>query len=804
MKEEKKFLFFAPHLSTGGGPAYLEWLIKEKQKEGYEVFVIEYLNYGSYDLHKKRIKKLVSESHFFSVANYSEKKINELLDQQCDKVINLIKSINPQYIHLNEVSDIFALIPLVEGLRDFFYDKNRKFKLYETCHNSWFTFEEKTFLPDEFWFCSEFHVEKARHLSVPYKILNMEIEKKERPNRAETLLSLGLNPEKYHVVQVGLFHENKNQKLTYEIAERIFNEFGHKVEFHFLGNECYLENCGIKNIDLTNCNRWGETDEIQKILSCMDLFVMPSLQELNPISIKEALSWGLHCYVSDIKTLRSLYKDDPLVTFIKGDNIYKHIKNNMDKIKKHSNFNLDDKNEDANTFLITKFDDEDNSPSLRVDIKGEVNRNYFVNFVEKHSRNKIYSTKLTNGMWASIGTKGREVEIQVINLFDGSTKIYDDNGNTSKIEKSIKNDKQNIFNSKEDTEVTKNIVFDKEENMVIQSHALGDFLAWIPGIADYAEINKTKINLYCLEHLSELVDKGYYSFIKFIPLAEKEKIKDKYKSFSYNLNGDQKYTLQETIYRKLNLKFSGYKRPKLDFKKFKQKNKINKKYVCIGTQSTAQAKYWNNPVGWKKTISYLKSLGYEVVCIDRYYSFGNGNNMNVIPKNCINKTGDFPLSDRINDLLHCEFFIGLGSGLSWLAWACHKPVVLISGFSKAFAEFDTPYRVINEDVCNGCWNDPNHHFDPNKWMWCPRDKKFECTKKIDFEAVKKKIDQCHFANDGNVDRVTNNISGEYFDILETENSDHILEKACLSGASCFKYKKGNELYLGVVSVKKVK
>ena len=47
------------------------------------------------------------------------------------------------------------------------------------------------------------------------------------------------------------------------------------------------------------------------------------------------------------------------------------------------------------------------------------------------------------------------------------------------------------------------------------------------------------------------------------------------------------------------------------------------------------------------------------------------------------------LKEVIDDLVTCEFFIGLGSGLSWLAWACELPIVLISGFSDK----------INETVC---------------------------------------------------------------------------------------------------------
>ena len=107
---------------------------------------------------------------------------------------------------------------------------------------------------------------------------------------------------------------------------------------------------------------------------------------------------------------------------------------------------------------------------------------------------------------------------------------------------------------------------------------------------------------------------------------------------------------------------------------------------------------------------------------------------------------EIPLTDRINDLYFCDFFIGLGSGLSWLAWALNKPVVMISGFSNPATEFYTPYRVINKNVCNSCWNDTDcMPFDKGDWMWCPRHKgtprEFECSKEITFEMVKKQIDR---------------------------------------------------------------
>ena len=198
------------------------------------------------------------------------------------------------------------------------------------------------------------------------------------------------------------------------------------------------------------------------------------------------------------------------------------------------------------------------------------------------------------------------------------------------------------------------------------------------------------------------------------------------------------YSLQGVACKLLGLEEKEVK-PKITINK--QKSTVsNKKYVCIATQSTAQCKYWNRKDGWRKVVDYLKSLGYDVVCIDKDYSYGSEGLMNIIPENAINKTGDLPLENRINDLYNCEFFIGISSGLSWLAWACDKPVVLISGFTDPKLEFFTPYRVHNKNVCNSCWSDANCTFDRSNWLWCPKAKDFECSKEITFEMVKQKID----------------------------------------------------------------
>jgi autotransporter strand-loop-strand O-heptosyltransferase len=163
-------------------------------------------------------------------------------------------------------------------------------------------------------------------------------------------------------------------------------------------------------------------------------------------------------------------------------------------------------------------------------------------------------------------------------------------------------------------------------------------------------------------------------------------------------------------------------------------------YVCIAVQSTTQNKYWNNPHGWREIVSYLKAAGYRVICIDQKPVHGHGLVWTHIPHGAEDETGDRPLQERARWLKHAASFVGLSSGLAWLAWAVGTPVVMISGFTHPTNEFSTPYRVINYHACNSCWNDVRYRFDHRDFLWCPRHKdtprQFECTRLITADHVK--------------------------------------------------------------------
>lgn len=168
---------------------------------------------------------------------------------------------------------------------------------------------------------------------------------------------------------------------------------------------------------------------------------------------------------------------------------------------------------------------------------------------------------------------------------------------------------------------------------------------------------------------------------------------------------------------------------------------IREKYVCIAVQASGLMKRWLFPGGWDIVVSYLKSLGYRVLCIDGTDSFSDRGYSVNIPRGAENFTGMLPLTERVNLLAYADLFIGVSSGLSWLANACYIPVVLISGFTLPVTEFDTPYRVTNDLVCHGCYNDIRVNWKED----CPyhrgTDREYECAKMIHPKQVIAAIDR---------------------------------------------------------------
>jgi glycosyltransferase involved in cell wall biosynthesis len=146
-------------------------------------------------------------------------------------------------------------------------------------------------------------------------------------------------------------------------------------------------------------------------------------------------------------------------------------------------------------------------------------------------------------------------------------------------------------------------------------------------------------------------------------------------------------------------------------------------------------KEWQRPGAWDRVVEHLKLLGYRVVQLPGPRKGIKGvPDMEQVPGTELCPEQDL-VRGALTYLAHCEFFVGLASGLAWLARSLNKEVVMVSGFSDAYTEFRSRcWRVINSQVCNSCYNDTGVEYGRH-WEWCPREKAFECTREIAPETV---------------------------------------------------------------------
>lgn len=346
---------------------------------------------------------------------------------------------------------------------------------------------------------------------------------------------------------------------------------------------------------------------------------------------------------------------------------------------------------------------------------------YDVFFVNKETEQVLYSSTIKNGEWSKCSFTYYIDWIVV-----------------------IKNKKGDILRAIEID------LKDKRVFIPLDSKSLGDTLAWMPYAEEFRKKHDCKVILST--YMNELFKETYPNLQFAEPGDVVENIIAQYGIGWYHEGEDVNFfrnpldpkhqPMQKTASDILGLEFEEIK-PKLKLPKAKKT-----KTVTIGFHSTAQCKYWNNPTGWSQVVNYIKgkkkrkalSLSSEG---PDYMGNQYPEGLEQFPKSSINKV--------IEQLVNSELFIGIGSGLSWLAWACDVPMILISGFSEPFTEMQEYDKLIRigtpegKRLTSGCFN--KYKFDPSNWNWYePKqfvgtERQFECSKSISYETVKTAIDK---------------------------------------------------------------
>lgn len=715
-EKKTKLLFLAPHLSTGGMPGFLLKKIQllKKHFPNFELYVVEFMDYGPlYVVQKNQIIDLIDKNKFWTLGE------NKM------ELIDIIKRNNIDIVHVEEMVEGFdSFNQMPHDVMNELYSNDRTWRMVETCHNVWFKHkEQKIFYPEAFAFCTPYHQQDTFKTVPSYsEVLEFPIENKNitLEERIAARKELGFGKDKIHVINVGLWTSGKNQGEGVEIA-KLLKKSNPEIVFHFIGNQAgnFQEYWGpiMKSVPM-NVRVWGERSDIDTFMKAADVFMFNSTWECNPLVLREAISYGLKILARNLPQYLEMFTK--YITPIVGDT--ENIKNTLlDLIKNQRIY----------------------EPPSGQEITFVQSHNDFYNKVlELPIRQQKYESKISVIQYfisqPFLEIKGRSLDKFNVKFFDENDVCQYEN--TISVNSWIRLNRQ--YFTKWTAKIWQNdeLIYENTLNyenkrvyISFDSKSLGDSIAWIPYALEFQ--NKHKCHVVVSTFWNNLFQ-SVYPELEFVnPGVTVENIHGMYKlgwfdNMDMHPRLPKTIPLQQTATDILGLDFKEIK-PNINYK-IKEKP-YEGKYITIATNSTAGCKFWTRE-GWQELINYLTSIGYKVVNVSKENNPFE-NQIRLI---------DTSIENTMNVIHHSEFFIGLSSGLSWLAWGMGKHVVMISNFTTPDHEFQSNCtRIVNLDVCNGCWNKLEYIFDRGDWNWCPvhkgTERQFECHKSITPSMVINKI-----------------------------------------------------------------
>jgi glycosyltransferase involved in cell wall biosynthesis len=295
-----KLLYILPHCSTGGMPQYVVKMVQEFSKEN-DITVVETDNYSDeYVVQRNKLKSLVNFVQLFG----DREKLVELVGSGFDA------------IHFQEIPETF----LKDDVLDRIYSTDRTYTIVVTTHSSYTDPRTIRYTADRYVLVSNWSrkvFEDYYKRSVECDIWEYPVDKVEY-DKDEAKQLAGFDSNYKHVLHVGLFTPGKNQKELIQVARNCLDK---KVKFHFVGNQAgnFEDYWGplMKQFP-PNCVWHGEREDVETFYKAADAFYFPSLFELNPISLKEALSFNVPILIKKLHTYEDYY--DGVATYL-SDNI---------------------------------------------------------------------------------------------------------------------------------------------------------------------------------------------------------------------------------------------------------------------------------------------------------------------------------------------------------------------------------------------------------------------------------------------------------------------------------------------------
>ena len=680
-----KVLLIELHLSTGGAPAFALKRIESLQAyTNIEVYCIE-LNFHGADFVVQRNQIIdILEDRFY------EARENKM------RVMDIINEIKPDIVHIEDVAE-----RLPKELANALYSNDRSYRIVETPHDVIFSPNaSKIYHPDLYLFCTPYHTDVYADMESMFEVIEYPIDFVEvtHVKKMVAMAELGLLSDRKHVINVGLWTKGKNQGEMLKIARKYPD-----IQFHSIGNMAqnfaeYWQPL-MDNIP-PNVKIWGERADIDKFMMAADIFMFNSVNECNPLVLKEALSYNLPIVGRILPSYPPEYADylyaidSDLNTINKPKNEY--VFNNDSSVFALRHETCYDK--------ILKFSIRKQSVKINqhfvdgafLEIKGESDSDFEVKFYDEQGKCH-YENTIKSNSWVRLNRQY---------FTKWTAKVWQDGHLIYKNTLNLAN--KTVF-------------------IVLDSKSLGDSIAWTGYALEFQK-----------KHDCKVVLSTYWNHILDYPeleLVEPGTTVNCYALYRIGWKWDENkepvlcntIPLQQAASNILGLEFKEIK-PML---KYHIGDNIYGKYVTIATNSTAGLKFWLKEY-WQEVIDFLVESGYKVINTSKERN----------PFNNCYQLDDTSIENTMSVIHHSEFFIGLSSGISHLAWGLGKKVIMIAGFTEIDHEFEC-IRPYNPNVCHGCWNDSKIRFDAGDWNFCPHhkgtDRQFECQNSITSKIVIKEI-----------------------------------------------------------------
>ena len=727
MSDKKKLLFLAPHLSTGGMPQFVLKRVEAMLKvPDYEVHLIEYTQYSNiYNVQRDQLIELLGD-RFHTIGFLNSLDITE----RGQRLIEKIEAINPDIIHIDECPESFdGFNKLDQSAMDWLYDK--PWKVVETCHNIWFNPGDKINDPDMYAFCTPYHLETFETRGGLKPVIEYPIIDK-RPSTLEKAKSrgkLGLSIDKIHILNVGLWTSGKNQAEGVDIARIVEANWPGKYHFHFVGNQAenFEQYWGpIMNKLPDNVTVWGERTDVDTFMSACDAFMFNSTWECSPLALREAIGHGLITFSRDLPQYKDMFT--PYIVPFTDD-----LHENVDQLIKT---------------LQSSEAQGKNIPSQELERFTQQHIEWYQQVLETPRGPKVAPSRRAP-RWRLEYQDGPKLTIEEAGsealraeFWDGTDLVWQATDlKTDHWYKPARNwwtEWTLKLYSNDRLIHTETLSLEGQElTVVMASSSLGDTLSFMGQLHTVIDTHKLS-RVYVKTHKPWLFDKAWYleRNIEIIDWSVPNKGALMTIGVFYTMEqpwnrAEHKYDWRQIPLGKIAADRMGVEyleqRPQLapEFL-FKPKTAPRKPSVVIATQSTAQAKYWNNPTGWQETIDWCNANN-----VDVYHASKEGTDLTGI------KQLPEELSLVARGINEASCFIGISSGLSWFAWALGAKVIIVSGFTDPYVEFESATYINNHQACHGCWG--WDVFDKGDWNWCPAWKgtrrQFECTKTIGSDRV---------------------------------------------------------------------